>query len=203
LDKESLMTRKALAYAAGLQQQKAEDQEQRIQQQLTPLLEAVTDADDACRRAAIEHVLRVCLPIVISKLIDRLAELLGRGGAARRSRAIASFSEFGPQALPALIQRFKKARGPATQTDVLAALRQMSPGLTSDRIADLLLDVGILGLFATGGTVKRGITATIAHLQRDLVRPTPKANPERVKEPTGSPGGAPDAASGLPDVNVT
>jgi hypothetical protein len=65
------MTRKALAYAARLQQQKAEDQEQRIQQQLTPLLEAVTDADEFNRRTAVEHVLRTGLLVVVARIIGR------------------------------------------------------------------------------------------------------------------------------------
>jgi hypothetical protein len=135
----------------------------------------------------VEHVLRSCLPPVIGMLIDRLVDRLGCGGEARRAQAIASLVEFGSRALPAITLRFQRARGPAAQLDVLAVLRRMAPGLTSDQIADLLLDVGLFGLFAANGAVKCSIKEAILQLQRDLVKPAPKARPERVKETGCSP----------------
>jgi hypothetical protein len=82
----------------------------------------------------------------------------------------------------------------------------MTPRLTSGRIADLLLEVGVLGLFAAGGSVKRAIKETIAQLQhdlRDLLKPAPRARHERVKEPGSPPRATPDAVAGLPDWTVT
>jgi hypothetical protein len=205
-DKERLMTRNALGYAARLRQQTAEANERQTQEQLTPLVEALTHPEEASRRAAVRQALQVCQPPILGKLMDLLVDRLGRGGVARRGPVIASLVAFGPPVLPALIQRFRRGRGPAAQLDVLAALRQMTPRLTSYQIADLLLEVGILGLFAAGGSVKRAIKETIAQVQRDLrnlLKPVPRARYERVQEASSPPGAAPDAAAGLPDLTVT
>jgi hypothetical protein len=200
------MTRNALGDAARLRQQTAEADERQIQEQLTPLVEALTHPEEASRRAAVRQALQVCQPPVLGKLMDLLVDRLGRGGVARRGPVIAALVAFGPAVLPALIQRFRQGRGPAAQLDVLAALRQMTPRLTSYQIADLLLEVGILGLFAAGGSVKRALKETmIAQLQqdlRDLLKPAPRARYERVQEAGSPPGAAQDAAAGLPDLTV-
>jgi hypothetical protein len=197
------MTRNALGDAARLRQQTAEEHERQTQEQLTPLVEALTHPEEASRRAAVEHVLQVCQPPVLSKLIDLLVDRLGRGGVARRGPVIAALVAFGPPVLPALIQRFRRGRGPAAQLDVLAALRQLTPRLTGHQLTDLLLEVGILGLFAAGGSVKRALKETIAQVQRELVKRALKARPERFKDPGSPLGAAPDAAAGLPDLTVT
>jgi hypothetical protein len=204
--KERLMTRNALGYAARLRQQTAEAHERQTQAMLTPLVESLTHPEEACRRAAVEHILQVCRPPVLGRLVDLLVNRLGRGGVARRGQVVAALVAFGPPVLPALTERFKRGRGPAAQFDVLAALGQMTSKLTGDRIADLLLQVGILGLFAAGGSVKPGIKQTIAQVQRDLrnlLKPVPRARYERLKEAGSPPGAAPDAAAGLPDLTVT
>jgi hypothetical protein len=193
--------KKTLSLAGQALRRRREESERRIQAQLTPLVQGLTDPDESRRRAAVEHVLRACLPVVVGQLIDRLVDRLGRGGAARRNRVIASLVDFSSRALPALIERFRRGRGPAAQLDVLAALRRMTPRLTSYQLADLLLEVGVLGLFAAGGSVRRALKETIAQLQhdlRDLVKPAPRARYERVQEAGSPPGAAPDAAAGLP-----
>jgi hypothetical protein len=82
----------------------------------------------------------------------------------------------------------------------------MTPRLTGGRIADLLLEVGVLGLYAAGGSVRRAIKETIAQLQhdlRDLLKPAPNVRYAPVQEAGSPPGAAPDAAAGLPDWTVT
>src|SRR5262245_44238173 len=73
-----------------------------IQERLTPLVEALVHPDESCRRAAVEHVVRACIPAVIGRLIGRLADLLDGAGTAQR-QALASLSQFGEgRAVPAL-----------------------------------------------------------------------------------------------------
>jgi hypothetical protein len=47
-----------------------------IQEKLTPLVEALVHPDESCHRAAVEHVVRTCIPAVIGRLIERLVDLL-------------------------------------------------------------------------------------------------------------------------------
>src|SRR5262245_13426902 len=75
-----------------------------IQEKLTPLIEALVHPDEPYRRAAVEHVLRACIPAVIGRLIGRLVDLLDGAGTNKR-QAIASLSQFGGRAVPALTLR--------------------------------------------------------------------------------------------------
>src|SRR6516225_1162446 len=70
-----------------------------IQERLTPLVEALTDPDESCRRAAVEHVLRTCIPTVIGRLIERLVDLLN-GDRTTCRQALASLAQFGGRAVP-------------------------------------------------------------------------------------------------------
>src|SRR5262245_5469342 len=105
---------KVLGYAVGLERKRAQQREQRIQGELTPLVRALTDPDEPRRQAAVRHVQQTCLPAVIALLIDRLVDLLGGSGTVQR-QAIASLAQFGPRALPALTLRFSGSRSAAMQ----------------------------------------------------------------------------------------
>jgi hypothetical protein len=58
------------------------------------LVEALVHPDESCRRAAVEHIVRTCIPAVIRRLIVRLVGLLDGAGTTRR-QALASLSQFG------------------------------------------------------------------------------------------------------------
>jgi hypothetical protein len=55
-----------------------------IQGRLTPLVEALVHPDEPCRRAAVGHVQRTCLPAVIGRRIEQLVDLLGGAGTTQR-----------------------------------------------------------------------------------------------------------------------
>src|SRR5262250_2308047 len=80
-----------------------------IQERLTPLVEALVHPDESCRRAAVEHVLRACIPAVIGRLIGGLVDLLGGAGTTQH-QALASLVQFGGRAVPALTLRFMRTR---------------------------------------------------------------------------------------------
>jgi hypothetical protein len=189
------MTRQALSYAVRLRRQQAKADEQRLQEQLTPLVQALTDADESRRRAVVEHVLRACLPAVVARLIDRLVELLGQSGEAGRRQAIACLAQFGQQALPALLLHFQRSHRAAVQLDILAALRQMAPGLDPRQVVGLMMEVTILQAFAADEGVASEVAETIARLRRVTEGPGRKlgagASPATtLPSPEGLPGPA-------------
>src|SRR5215831_7939006 len=65
-----------------------------LRERLTPLVEALVHPDETCRRAAVEHVLRTCIPALIRRLIERLMDLLDGAGTTQR-QALASLAQFG------------------------------------------------------------------------------------------------------------
>src|SRR5262249_60985959 len=95
---------KALGYAVCLERKRAQQREQRIQAELTPLVRALTDPDESRRQAAVQCVQARCVPAVITLLIDRLVDLLAGSGIVQR-QAIASLARFALPALPALTRR--------------------------------------------------------------------------------------------------
>src|SRR5262249_29162661 len=80
--------RQSLDYPARLQQTQVQAREKRIREAFAPLVDVVTDLDESHRRAAVEHVLRTCLPVVVACLIDHSANPLP----GRNSPAIRRFS---------------------------------------------------------------------------------------------------------------
>jgi hypothetical protein len=99
-----------------------------LQEKLTPPVEALAHPDEPCRRAAVEHVLRTCLPAVVGRLIERLVDLLGGEGTTRR-QALASLAQLGGRAVPALPLRFPRSRSVALQRGIVEALTRTAPGL--------------------------------------------------------------------------
>src|SRR5262249_6550242 len=140
--------RKALGYAALLARQRQEASRQRIQAALTPMVEAMTDPDEARRQAAVEHVLRACIPAALDHLADRLVDLLGGSGPARQ-QALASLAQFGDRALPYLTRQFMRTRSAPLQGGIVEVLTRIVGGLGPDQRFDLLTEMMILPRFAT------------------------------------------------------
>jgi hypothetical protein len=132
-----------------------------IQEKLTPLIEALVHPDESCRRAAVEHLLRTCLPAVIGRLIERLVDILNGAGTTQR-QALASLAQFGGRAVTALTLRFTRARSVAMQRGIVEALTRMSPGLKQAERIDLMTEVLALGRFAADEAVCRDLAGLLA-----------------------------------------
>ena len=131
-----------------------------IQEKLTPLIEALVHPDESCRRAAVEHVVRACIPAVIGRLIGRLADHLDGAGTAQ-CQALASLSQFGGRAVPALTLRFTRTRSVILQRGIVEALTQMAPGLTQAERIDLMTEVLALRRFAADASVCRDLAGLL------------------------------------------
>jgi HEAT repeat protein len=139
--------------------------ERLIHERLNPLVEALTDPDESRRRAAVEHVVRTCIPAVVGRLIDRLVGLLG-GEGVTRGPALASLEEFGARALPSLTLKFTRTRDAALQRGILEALRRIVPGLKVGEQINLLTETLILGRFAADESVSRALARLVAVARR-------------------------------------
>jgi hypothetical protein len=132
-----------------------------IQEKLTPLIEALVHPDESYRRAAVEHVVRACIPAVIGRLIGRLADLLDGAGTAQR-QALTSLAQFGGRAVPALTLRFTRTRSPTKQHAIVEALTRMAPGLTQEERIDLMTEVLGMVRFAADASVSRDLAGLVA-----------------------------------------
>jgi hypothetical protein len=132
-----------------------------IQEKLTPLIEALVHPDESCRRAAVEHVLRACVPAVIGRLIGGLVDLLGGTGTTQR-QALTSLSQFGGRAVPALTLRFTRTGSVILQRGIVEALTRMAPGLKQEERIDLMTEVLALGRFAVDASVCRALGGLVA-----------------------------------------
>jgi hypothetical protein len=132
-----------------------------IQERLTPLVEALVHPNESCRRAAVEHVVRTCIPAVIGRLIERLVDLLDGAGTAQR-QALASLAQFGGRAVPALTLRFTRTRSVAMQRGIIEALTRMAPGLKQEERIDLMTEVLALGRSAADASVCRDLAGLLA-----------------------------------------
>ena len=136
-----------------------------VQGLLTPLVEALAHPNEPCRRAAVAHVLRTCLPAVVGRLIERLVDLLGGEGTTRR-QALASLVQFGGRALPTLTLRFERTRSVAIQRGIVEVLTRMAPGLKQEERIDLMTEVMSLGRFAADASVCRDLAGLVAVARR-------------------------------------
>jgi hypothetical protein len=132
-----------------------------IQEKLTPLIEALVHPDESYRRAAVEHVVRACIPAVIRRLIGRLADHLDGAGTAQH-QALASLAQFGGRAVPALTLRFMRTRSVAMQRGIVEALTRMAPGLKQEERIDLMTEVLALGRFAADASVSRDLAGLLS-----------------------------------------
>jgi hypothetical protein len=85
-----------------------------IQEKLTPLVEALVHSDESCRRAAVGHVLRTCIPAVIGRLIGRLADHLDGAGTTQR-QTLASQAQLEGGLIKHYSCRSTEAFGPAAK----------------------------------------------------------------------------------------
>ena len=132
-----------------------------IQERLTPLIEALVHLDEPYRRAAVEHVVRTCLPAVIGRLSERLVGLLN-GDSTIQCQALASLAQFGGRAVPALTLRFMRTRSVILQRGIVEALTRMAPGLKQEERIDLMTEVLALGRFAADASVCRDLAGLLA-----------------------------------------
>jgi hypothetical protein len=132
-----------------------------IQERLTPLVEALVHPDESYRRAAVEHVLRACIPAVIGRLIGRLADHLDGAGTTQRP-ALASLAQFGGRAVTALTLRFTRTRSVILQRGIVEALTRMAPGLKQADRVDLMIEVMSLVPFAADASVGRELAGLLA-----------------------------------------
>jgi hypothetical protein len=132
-----------------------------IQEKLTPLVETLVHPDESCRLAAVEHVVRTCIPAVIRRLIGRLADHLDGAGTTQR-QALASLSQFGGRAVPALTLRFTQTRSVNLQCGIVEALTRIAPGLKQEQRIDLMTEVLALGRFAADASVCRDLAGLLA-----------------------------------------
>ena len=132
-----------------------------IQERLTPLVEALVHPDESCRRAAVGHVVRTCLPAVIGRLIGRLADHLDGAGTAQH-QTLASLAQFGGRAVPALTLRFMRTRSVVMQRGIVEVLTRMAPGLQLTERIDLMTEVLALTRFAADASVCRDLAGLLA-----------------------------------------
>jgi hypothetical protein len=132
-----------------------------IQEKLTPLVEALVHPDESFRWAAVEHVVRICVPALVARLIDRLVDLLDGAGTARH-QALASLAQFEGRALPILTLRFTLTCSVARQRGIVEALTRMAPGLNQEERIDLMIEVMSLVRFAVDESVRRGLAGLLA-----------------------------------------
>src|SRR5262249_61077884 len=117
-----------------------------LQEKLTPLVGALVPPDEPCRQAAVEHVVRTCIPAVIGRLIGRLADHLDGAGTTQR-QALASLSQFGGRAVTALTLRFTRTRSVILQRGIVEALTRMATARPQAERIDLMTEVMALGRF--------------------------------------------------------
>ena len=91
-------------------------------------------------RAAVEHVVRTCIPALVTRLSERLVDLLDGAGTAQR-QALASLAQFGGRAVTTLTLRFMRTRCVILQRGIIEALTRMAPGLKQAERVDLLTEV--------------------------------------------------------------
>jgi hypothetical protein len=165
--------REALRKYQGLQGKRQRQRQRQARQSardvLAPLVEELTGADDARRRAAVQAVLQTCQPEVRGLLIDRLVDRLGRhqGG----GRVVAALAEFGDPALPALTLAFIRSRA-ARQHALVGALAVVGRRLGPQQRARLQFELAILHRWAADEAVRLSLAEVAASL-----RPTTPAPP--------------------------
>ena len=148
-----------------------------VEDLVTPLVEAVMQADEATRRSTVRHLVTACLPVVIRLLARRLVEvLLGAAGPERRA-ALAALVQIGRPAAQVVAERLTDPCAHASRVrlaDLLAAIGEKLPA--ADR-ADLHLDLGIAGRLAAGQGKRRAIARAVAALRRADEDPSRPASP--------------------------
>jgi hypothetical protein len=136
-----------------------------LQDKLTPLVEALVHPDESYRRAAVEHVVRACIPAVIERLIDRLADHLDGAGTTPRP-ALASLAQFGGRAVPLLTLRFMWTCSVTLQRGIVEALTRMAPELKQAEWLDLLTGMMSMTRFAADTSVCRDLAGLVAVARR-------------------------------------
>src|SRR6516164_9486882 len=131
-----------------------------------PLVDALTDPDEARRQAAAGHVLRTCVPAVVALLCRCLVERLLAGPLEGRRSARASLLQVGAAAVPDLYCRLLHARNPGTQLALVEALAVIGAGLPTSGRMDLMVDLMIVRGRAADGAVVEAIDGAVATLRR-------------------------------------
>jgi hypothetical protein len=144
-----------------------------------PLLDALTDPDEARRQANTAHVLRTCLPATLALLCRGLVERLLAGPLEGRRAAWASLVQVGAAAVPALYCRLLGASGAGTQLTLVEALPVIGAGLPTPGRVDRMLDLMIVRGRAADGAVVEAIDRAVATLRRLNERDAQANTPRR------------------------
>ena len=114
-----------------------------IQELLDSLLPAVTDPKR--RNAGVQVVQEQCLPMIQSHVIDRLVEVVKRGGT-DHDAALASLIQFGPPALRVLMRNLDRSATTAVQLRLVEALNGFAGNPSFKGRVDLTLALANMGL---------------------------------------------------------
>ena len=147
-----------------------------VREALTPLVNALTQPDEAARQAAVRHVLAVCLPQVIRLLCERLVERLLQGGEATCRLALASLVEIGGPAARVVADRLTGTRASGVQVrlaDTLAAIGERLPQADPD----WYIDVGIARRLAASDEARKAIDRAAGVMRAAGERPAPTSGP--------------------------
>jgi hypothetical protein len=144
-----------------------------------PLVDALTDPDEALRQASTRHVLRTCIPATLALLCQGLVERLLGGPLEGRRSARASLLQVGAAAVPALYCRLLGARGAGTQLALVEALAAIGAGLPTPGRVDRMLDLMIVRGRAADGAVVSAIDGAVAALRRLIERAARPGSPNQ------------------------
>ncbi|MDB5307693.1 MAG: hypothetical protein JWO38_1895 [Gemmataceae bacterium] len=144
--------------------------EARIRAALAPLIDHLLDPDGAIREVVVRHVLAVCHPVVIGRVVDDLVMRVAEGESGIAAAALAGF---GARAIPALSLRFTRSRNAAVQARLAGVVVRMAPGLTTSAGVDLMTELVIWTGFAAGPAVQARVGEAIAAVRAGLASPPP------------------------------
>jgi hypothetical protein len=117
--------------------------------------------DEPYRRAAVEHVVRICILAPVARFIERLVDLLGGAGTTRR-QILVLLPLFGGRVVTTFTIQFMRTRSVAMQRGIVAALTRMAPGLRQAERLDLLMEVMSLGRSAADPPACRDLAGLLA-----------------------------------------
>jgi hypothetical protein len=128
-------------------------------------VQAATDPDEGRRQAAVQHLRETWPPAVLRVLVERLAEMLGRGGESAH-QAGASLIQLGASTLPVLTHKFTKARSAAVQQHTLEVLAGIGRRLGTAERSELMTELLLLVPYAVGEAVRQQVAEVVATLRR-------------------------------------
>jgi hypothetical protein len=160
-------------YLNQARKQQLAESEERVREGMAPLVQAATDADEDRRQAAVHYVRQKWPPAVLRVLVERLAEMLGRGTESAH-RAGTSLIQLGASTLPVLTHKFMQARSAAVQQHTLEVLAGIGRRLNPADRSELMMELVILVRYAVEEAVRQQAMEVVTTLRRanESRRPT-------------------------------